>query len=140
MEIKNVDRLLRRLDNVGNIDLKPIIGKATLIVEAQAKALTPVDTGALRSSIHPEVTKIGKEVVGRVYTSLEYAMYVEFGTGVRGNGSYPYEVNGLGYSSEHGGQVAQPYMYPALEMNKKKIQSLIDNEITELLKKSIKGG
>lgn len=159
VKIKNTDRLLKRLKKVGNMDLKPVITECTLLVEAQAKLLCPVDKGDLRGSIHPEVKEVGKTVYGRVYTSKEYAPYVEFGTGPRGNGTYPYKIKGFTlkyrdtkwcYSStdEDGntifiwtkGQKAQPFMFPALEMNKKHIQKKIDDAMSEHISKSCGGG
>lgn len=43
-----------------------------------AKALTPVDMGELRGSISEELISRGKARYG---TNVEYAMYVEYGTG-----------------------------------------------------------
>lgn len=155
VEIKNIDRLIQRLENVKTADLVPLINKATLIVEAQAKQLCKVDTGGLRASIHPDVKVEGKTIIGKVYTAKEYAPYIEFGTGIKGNGSYPYEVEGLNleyrdtgwvytpdgenfYYTE--GMVASPFMYPALHLNKDKINKLINSGYNELLRKSIGGG
>lgn len=56
-------------------------------IQKNAKYLTPVDTGHLRNSIKTksEITQEGAEA--QVYTNLEYAPYVEFGTGQRGSES-----------------------------------------------------
>lgn len=153
VKIKNKERLLKRLNNIANMDLSQAMNKATALVHGQAKALAPSDTGGLRASIHMETKKKGNELVGRVYTAKEYASYVEFGTGSKGNGTYPYKVDGLNleyrdtpwtYTPDGGetfyrtkGQVAQPYMYPALERNKKKIQRMFNEEIkSEISKQS----
>lgn len=159
VKIKNVDRLLKKLRKVGNVDLKPVIKDCTLLVEAQAKLLCPVDKGDLRGSIHPEVKEVGKTIYGRVYTQKWYAPYVEFGTGPKGNGTYPYKIKGftLKYCGTNWcypstdkdgntifiwtrGQKAQPYMYPALESKKKYIQKKIDNAIKQHLSESCGGG
>ncbi len=155
MEIKNVDRLIKKLTRVSNVDLRKPISEATLIVEAQAKALAPVDTGNLKGSIHPDVQVKGKKVIGRVYSALEYALYVEFGTGAKGNGTYPYAIEGFNltyrdgawcYSPDGGktfiytkGQEAQPFMYPALQLNKDKIKRKINESMKDTLKKSLGG-
>lgn len=158
VKIKNIDRLLKRVKKVGDMDLNPIVSDCTLLVEAQAKLLCPVDTGDLRGTIHPEVKQKGKVVYGRVYTQKWYAPYVEFGTGPKGNGTYPYKIKGFTlkyrntkwcYPTFDGGkelkyiwtrgQEAQPYMYPALEMNKKHIQKKINDAIKEHLSKSCGG-
>lgn len=56
-------------------------------IQKNAKYLTPVDTGHLRNSIKTksETTQDGAEA--QVYTNVEYAPYVEFGTGQRGSES-----------------------------------------------------
>lgn len=155
--IKNIDRLTKRLNNVSTIDMVPMVNKATLIVEAQAKALCDgfqFPTGALKGSIHPKVEIKGKNVIGSVYTSLNHAPYIEFGTGIKGNGTYPYSVKGLSleYRSTPWvyndgdqfwytkGQVAKPFMYPALNMNKERIRNLFQSEYKKAIHQSIKGG
>lgn len=159
VKIKNIDRLLSKFKQVGSVDLKPVITECTLLVEAQAKALCPVDKGDLRGSIHPEVKEVEKTIYGRIYTSKEYAPYVEFGTGPKGSGTYPYKIQGftLKYrdtkwcypsTDEDGnaifiwtkGQKAQPFMYPALEMNKKYIKKKIEDAVKEHISKFCGGG
>lgn len=57
-------------------------------IQKNAKYLAPVgETGHLRNSIKTksEITQEGAE--SQVYTNLEYAPYVEFGTGQRGSDS-----------------------------------------------------
>ena len=53
-------------------------------IQKNAKYLAPVDTGHLRNSIKTksQTTQDGAEA--QVFTNLEYAPYVEFGTGQRG--------------------------------------------------------
>jgi len=54
--------------------------KATLVVEREAKILSPVDTGRLRASIGSEVKSVGASVIGIVGSNVVYAPYQEFGT------------------------------------------------------------
>lgn len=54
---------------------------ATLMVQATAKEEAPVDTGRLRASITPEVRGGPDEVVGAVGSNVDYAPYMELGTG-----------------------------------------------------------
>lgn len=141
--VKNLDRLLKKLDGIKNINLKPAMAKATAIVEASAKDLAPVDKGTLQGSIHPEVKGNKNTIIGRVYTSLGYAPYVEFGTGEQGDGSYPYEdeINGtLSYKEDWHGMVAQPYMYPALKQNENIVKDTLNDAVKKELKKHSKGG
>ena len=138
------------------MELLATMNKATQLVHGQAKALAPVDTGNLAGSIHMQVKDTEKELQGRVYTNLEYAPCVEFGTGVTGNGTYPYEVEGLNleyknkgwayFDEDKGewiytkGQVAQPYMYPALKEHEKTIKRLFKDSVHTKLKENCKGG
>lgn len=150
--IKGADRLKQRFNNMANMELTETIKKATQLVHGQAKALAPADTGLLRESIHMQV----KNLEGRVYTNLEYAPYVEFGTGITGNGTYPYKVKGLNlvyrdkgwayYDEDKDewiytkGQKAQPYMYRALKENEKTIKQIFKSGVKTKLKENSKGG
>ena len=156
VSIKGVDRLTQRFNNIANMELLSEMNKATQLVHGQAKALAPADTGLLRESIHMSVKNTGKELQGRVYTNVEYASYVEFGTGIKGNGTYPYQVEGLNleyrnkgwayYDEDKGewiytkGQKAQPYMYPALKQNEKTIKAIFKQGVHTQLKTNSKGG
>lgn len=53
------------------------VQKAVFDVEAQAKTRARVDTGAMRNSIHGEMTG---EAEGQVSTGVDYAIYNEYGT------------------------------------------------------------
>lgn len=160
IKIKNADRLLHRLNNIANMELEDTMFKATKKVHAQAKALAPTNKheggGFLRESIHMEVKKTSHSIQGRVYTNTQYAPYVEFGTGIKGKGTYPYDIKGLNlsyrdtpwvYTPDDGetfyytkGQKAQPYMYPALKENEKYIKQLFKNGVKTKLKENCKGG
>ena len=85
--IKNLDRLQKKLNLLSDTDITNVVRKATVFVHGQAKSLAPVDNGDLRSSIHMEVKKEGKAVIGRVFTNNDHAVYNEFGTGQRGASS-----------------------------------------------------
>lgn len=100
--IKGVDRLTQRFNNIANMELKDIVNRATALVYGQAKELAPVGTGGagLAGSIKMKVNVSDKTVEGRVYTNLEYAPYVEFGTGQKGDGTYPYKIDGLNLEYE----------------------------------------
>ena len=156
VSIKGVDRLTQRFNKIANLELKEAVQKATQLVHGQAKALAPADTGQLRGSIHMQVKDTGKEIQGCVYTNTEYAAYVEFGTGVTGNGTYPYQVEGLSleyknkgwayFDEDKGewiytkGQKAQPYMYPSLKQNEKAIKKILKEGVHTKLKENSKGG
>lgn len=146
--IKGTKELQNLLKNVGTAPIERTIKKVTVAVQGQAKGLAPFATGTLRNSIKMNYDSNKKE--GKVYTNNEYATYVEFGTGVRGNGSYPnkninisYRNTPWIYTPDGGktfyytkGQVAQPYMYPALQHGK----SLVEETLKQEIEKEIKGG
>ena len=146
--ILGIDSLKAKLTNIAEAKaVEEAVNQATLLVHAQAKELAPVDTGALAGSIRPSVKRSGNEIVGKVFTNLSYAVYVEMGTGSKGSGTYDnpnvtpmYRDTPWVYTPDGGetfyrteGQVAQPYMYPALKMNEKRIKAMIQEAI-------IKGG
>lgn len=151
IKIKNADKLLKRLNSISDLDVESSVKEATELVHRAAKDLAPADTGLLRESIHMDVTG-GAVVTGRVYTNLGYAAFVEFGTGPKGDGTYPYDINGLSltytnhswvYTPDEGdtfrrtnGKEARPYMYPALKHNEKRIKDIFKSDI----QKALKGG
>jgi len=151
--IKGIDSLIHKLNNISKTEqVKETMNTATLLVHGQAKALAPVDTGTLAGSIHPKVITEGKTIIGKVYTNLSYAPFVEFGTGSKGNGTYPNKDIKLSYRSTPWvftpndgedfyyteGQVAQPYMYPAIKRNEKKIKAMFKEALHTDLKNNSK--
>lgn len=154
--IKNLDRLTKRLNNIADMDLKKKVNDATKLVHAEAVSRAPEDEGILRGSIHMESKKTKDGYEGRVYTNLEYSAYVEFGTGIKGNGTYPYEIEGVNLTYKDKGwayidpktdewiytkgQEAQPYMYPALDVHKKHINKILKDGVSDNLAKNCKGG
>ncbi len=56
-------------------------------IQKNAKYLAPVKTGHLRNSIKTKSQTTQEGAEAQVYTNLEYAPYVEFGTGQRGKES-----------------------------------------------------
>lgn len=89
-----------------------------LDAEAYAKEACPVDTGALRSSItHVSSAEDGTGVMV-VGTNKEYAIYVEYGTGIYAQGGgrqtpWAYQDD-KGNWHRTSGQRAQPYIKPAI--------------------------
>ena len=102
--------------------LEQALEKACLIVENSAKQNCPVADGQLRQSI----THMVEGTTGEVGTNVEYAPYVEIGTGIystEGNGrqtpwSYQ-DAKGEWHTTS--GMSAQPFLKPALEENRGKI-------------------
>ena len=73
-----------------------ILRKTALDIEADAKALAPVDTGALRNSISTSIEGDGRfgAMAAEIGPTVDYGIYQEYGTSV---------------------MAAQPYMGPAFD-------------------------
>lgn len=98
------------------------ITKACLVIEKEAKKKCPVDDGQLRNSITHKVDKLE----GQVGTNVEYAPYVEIGTGIystKGSGRMTPWVyrDAEGKFHKTKGMKAQPFLKPAVDNNKDKI-------------------
>lgn len=108
--IKNIGSLTKKLNNIANMELKDTVGKAVILVQGQAKELAPTgDSGGagLKGSIKTKVKAVKDGVEGKVFTNKEYAPYVEFGTGIKGDGTYPYSIKGLSLTYK-----SQPWFIP----------------------------
>lgn len=154
--LEGADELIAKLNTISNEMkteiLEKAVGQGTQIVRREAVLLCPVDTGELRQSIKTSVEAAGDEVNGITYTNKEYAAYVEFGTGPKGEESHSgispditpsYTQQGWSYKNDDGewiytnGQAAQPFMYPALKNNEKKVKNMIKNIVSEELGKLV---
>jgi len=129
---------LRKVRN----DLKSLLAKAMnnacAVVRNDAIQNAPHGTGALQRSIDFQVSDDGTE--GVIYSDLEYAPYVEVGTGIyatKGQGRdkpwvYPYYDHGSVNFARTVGQRPQPYLEPAIRQNTTKIrecfEGLLENE------------
>ena len=134
IEIRGIESLLKRLEEVADYEkMKRVVSKATQIVNRRVKQLCPSESGHLRNSIKMTVADFGGNIVGIVSTSCEYAGYVEFGTGIRGDGSaHPLTRKlGLAYRQDWAGQQAQPFMYEGFVQSEAKIKALIEDAIKE---------
>lgn len=136
-EILNLDELAIELEQRITESNKRSLQKACALVEREAKQLAPKDTGALRRSITSKVDYEGSDLlVGEVFTPLEYAPYVEYGTGLfaeeggRKNVPWTYEDDKGEYHTTYG-QHPQPYLRPALENNREKILEIIKEDLND---------
>lgn len=130
------NKLSRVLSDSDNL-IENAINRAALKVSGDAKKNAPVDSGLLRSSIHAKrAERHGNEIVSKVGTAVEYAPYVEFGTGMRGAASNTNTEVSVSHRKDWPGQVAKPFLWPALRKNKSEINKMIAQEI----RKSIRRG
>ena len=124
IRFEGLDGFIKDLENIADEDkVKEALKKSCLMVEASAKQLAPKGrTGELARSITSKV----EGLTGIVFTPLEYAPYVEYGTGLfaeeGGRSDVPWS-----YKDEQGewhttyGQQPHPYMRPALNQNREEI-------------------
>lgn len=127
IRLEGLEEVLGALDDLADTsNLNAALGKACALVERSAKQKAPKDTGDLRRSITSKVE--GTE--GVVYTPLEYAPYVEYGTGLFAENGGRQDVP-WNYQDDKGewhstsGQKPQPYMRPALNENREEILRII---------------
>lgn len=131
VEINGIEQLEERLEGLVDMDkLTRALGKACALVERSAKEKAPKGTGELRRSISSRVETNGDEAYGVVFTPLEYAPYVEYGTGLFAENGGRTDVPWC-YQDDEGnwhstsGMKPQPYMRPALDENREKIAELL---------------
>ncbi|MBO5062901.1 MAG: HK97 gp10 family phage protein [Campylobacter sp.] len=133
IEFDGLNEVLDSIDNIADIDkLNRALTKTCLVVEAAAKQKAPKGNGELRRSITSKV----EDLEGVVFTPLEYAPYVEYGTGLfaenGGRQAVPWKYKddeGIWHSTS--GMRPHPYMRPALEENREKILTVIKEGLGE---------
>lgn len=133
IRLEGLEDVLESIDSIVDSDkLQEALGKACAIVERSAKEKAPKDTGELRRSITSKV----QNNEGVVFTPLEYAPYVEYGTGLFAESGGRQDVPWT-YQDDKGewhstsGQHPQPYMRPALNENREQILRIIKEGISK---------
>lgn len=98
--------------------------------EGYAKDLAPVDTGNLRNSISHTVDE--DEPAAYIGSNVEYAAYVELGTGKYTDGGRP---TPWVYQDDNGnwhwtaGNPAQPFLAPAVKEHTQTYRNIIEDEL-----------
>ena len=131
IQFEGIDEILDSLDNLYDMaGYVKGLEKACTIVERAAKQKAPKGNGELRRSITSKV----EDMQGIVYTPLEYAPYVEYGTGLFAEEGGRQDVP-WSYKDDEGnwhstsGMEPQPYMRPALNENRENILRVIKESI-----------
>lgn len=130
--LEQITKLVEKLTDTKKIE--KAMGKACALIEGEAKKKAPKGTGELRRSIESKVDVQGKNVIGTVFTPLEYAPYVEYGTGLFAESGGRKDVPWC-YQDDEGewhstsGMHPHPYMRPALEENRDKAIKIIKEGI-----------
>ena len=131
--LEQVLESVEKVDDLG--DYKTALGRACTLVERSAKQKAPKDTGELRRSITSRIDEDGDEIRGIVFTPLEYAPYVEYGTGLFAEKGGRKDVPWW-YQDDEGewhktsGQKPQPYMRPALDENREEILRILKEALS----------
>lgn len=155
IKVVGLDKLATKLNRMKSEIIPDVmrgVNRATIMVEGRAKMLCPTNKyragGELRQSIHPATQVVKDSVIGKVSTTKEYAAFVEFGVGIRGqmsnrNHKIPlaYRQTPWVYTPDDGetwvttiGNVAQPYLYPALHQSKVEIKKIIIESVRGITK------
>lgn len=133
IKVEGLDAILEGFDNL--LDDKKInqsLMRACALVERSAKQNAPKGVGELRRSITSKV----ENGVGVVFTPLEYAPYVEYGTGLFAENGGRTDVPWC-YQDDEGewhstsGMNPHPYMRPALHDNRQEILRIMKEALKD---------
>ena len=135
VKIEGLEHLNKTLETLLSTEnMTQAMGQACAAVEASAKKKAPKDSGALRRSIASKVETEDGNIQGVVYTPLEYAPYVEYGTGLFAESDGRTDVPWV-YQDDEGnwhstkGQKPQPFLRPALNENRKTVVKILGGGI-----------
>lgn len=157
ISVKGLDDVLDALDRLSQDELmdaaRPGLKKGIERIRSDAQANCPVDTGELREKIKTRIKKTDDAMVGEVYSGAPHGIYVEMGTGPKGNRSHAgtnpewqaevtYRPDGWAYPTKDGefrftrGMPARPFLYPAFKANEAKAQE----EVAKAVIRHVEGG
>lgn len=132
IKFDGLEGILERLDGLADPEkFTKAMEKCCLLVESEAVKKAPKVDGILRQSITSGISADG--LTGTVYSPLEYAPYVEYGTGLFATGTgggrtdvpWIYQDEKTGEFIATSGQKPQPYMRPALDENRENIVKIL---------------
>lgn len=150
-EFKGADKQIRKLEKLKSeieTEIDRIMLRAAAILEAEIKRVITqinsethdpklnrgnlIDTGTLRASIHSYIrNRFGVE--GVVQTVMEYAPFLEFGTGKRGKADpHPEKPSWYKYGDSPGIK-AFKFMHIAWENKKEAIISYVNRELRKVI-------
>jgi HK97 gp10 family phage protein len=104
-------------------EVRRIVTETAYVIQGNAQALAPFDDGNLRDSMEVELLEGGLTAIVRVTTN--YAIYVEYGTGiyaVEGDGRqtpWTYYSDKLNRFVTTKGMHPQPFWDPAIDLGEK---------------------
>lgn len=139
VEFKGLKDVIEVLDDMADAaDMAQAITKACMLIEREAKTKAPKQDGTLRGSITSKVSRTATGIEGAVYSPLEYAPYVEYGTGLfsihpsggRQDVPWVYKDEKTGEFITTYGKEPKPFMNPALEENREQILRILKGGLT----------
>ena len=90
--VVGLEELMRKYgqlaETVAGQSMERAVNASIKMIQAEAKTLCPVHDGELRRSIRTMTQETDSRVIGTAYTNKEYAPYVEFGTGPKGQADH----------------------------------------------------
>lgn len=149
-KVEGLESLLKKLNTL-SADADKIVDNALYQgaqkIQGDAKRLIKAkdafDTGRLHGSIEVERISSGYSIG----TNLEYAPYIEYGTGPLGDPAVPHTTRKYWrYKDENGnwhtshGMKARPYLRPAFNTNKKYVAKLVRSRLLNVLRQKMSGG
>lgn len=124
-EINKVVKEVNRRSSTYEANVAKELFKGALDIESGAKQRAPVDTGRLRSSIQSKIDH--KDISAEVTANVDYAPYVEFGTGLYAKellAGKPREMVQHArefFKTGRGRRMAQPFLFPTYYEQRPKI-------------------
>ena len=116
-------------------DVKQVVRLNTTEMHQKASRKVRVDSGHLKRSLTIEFLDNG--LTGRVYTDVEYGMYIEYGTGIYATGGRGRKTPWVYYNAKLGrfvqtsGMSPRPFMRPSFYEQRPKFKK----DMERLLKK-----
>lgn len=146
---------MKKLESAGNSEtVNSIVDKTlnemAIKIQSRAKLICPKDTSHLEQLITKEKIPNGYAVG----TNVEYGVYLEFGTGLRGDPSVPHTTRAKWtythprYTKLRGktvmrtvyGMAPRPFLLPAFNQYKDRIAPAIKVNLTKALREAIRHG
>lgn len=141
--VEGLQQLRRKLETIKNLERDPrvnqALGRGAARIQAQVKLLTPKDTGNLQNKIIAQQEKFMQWVVE---TNVEYAIFVEFGTGRLGDPAVPHtsKESWTYYSDElkrfvttHGQEPASMFR-TGFDLAHKQAFRIVETEVKEIIR------
>lgn len=140
LDIRGDEQAVKKLKSAqANIQgsLKKIMLRAAMILEAEIKKqiteMGLVDTGNLRASVHSFVRTRLNSTEGVAGTTVDYAPFLEFGTGARGETSNHPQVPPYYQYGEHLGIKAYKFMWKSWMNKRDDIVAYVNSEIRKVV-------